>query len=161
MHVMEDLQQIIPDRVKQATLDPRTRQFLLIGAVIFLALLSVTFIALYSHKHVQHDRMTSAPSAQKQSAGPNVCFSGECLDAASWMRHNMKPEVDPCDDFYEFACGGWAEREEIPPERSFVSTRTKLFDSELHSFQTKNLLTVYPVCTFVPYIFFSTTVYNT
>ena len=136
--VMEDLQQIIPDRVRRASLDPRTIQLVLLGVVIFLSILSLTFIGLYSHKHVQHDRVTSAAQAQKQTgSASNVCFSGECLDAAAWMRHNMKPEVNPCDDFYEFACGGWKEREEIPPERNYISVRSKLYQSKYNLYQRR------------------------
>jgi hypothetical protein len=39
-----------------------------------------------------------------------VCQREQCIMAASRMRTSLNPTTDPCNNFYEFACGGWSER---------------------------------------------------
>lgn len=38
----------------------------------------------------------------------------------------MNQTADPCNNFYEFACGGWAEHQSIPPSKA----RTGTFDQQ-------------------------------
>ena len=42
------------------------------------------------------------------------------------MLENINPEVDPCDNFYEYACGGWVKKTVIPEDRSSYSSFTVL-----------------------------------
>lgn len=39
----------------------------------------------------------------------SFCLTKECLRAASDLMYDMDISIDPCDDFYQFACGNWAE----------------------------------------------------
>lgn len=40
----------------------------------------------------------------------------------------MNPEVEPCDDFYDFACGGFLETTSIPDDKTSVNTFTEISD---------------------------------
>lgn len=51
---------------------------------------------------------------------PPLCL---CLEAARLLQ-NMDTSVKPCDNFYQYACGGWLERHVIPE----TSSRHSVFD---------------------------------
>uniref|UniRef100_A0A8C6SV70 Membrane metallo-endopeptidase-like 1 n=1 Tax=Neogobius melanostomus TaxID=47308 RepID=A0A8C6SV70_9GOBI len=51
----------------------------------------------------------------------NVCTTADCVTAAARLLQNMDDSVKPCDNFYQFACGGWLERHVIPETSSHHS----------------------------------------
>lgn len=59
-----------------------------------------------------------------------LCTSQECTLSAAAIIEAMDPSVDPCDDFYQYACGGWLAGNPIPEEASrwsqFNVLRTEL-----------------------------------
>ncbi|XP_066455892.1 phosphate-regulating neutral endopeptidase PHEX [Eleutherodactylus coqui] len=46
------------------------------------------------------------------------CLTPECIEAAASIRNKMNLSVDPCDNFFQFACGGWIETNPIPDDQS-------------------------------------------
>uniref|UniRef100_A0A8C7UJS2 Membrane metallo-endopeptidase-like 1 n=1 Tax=Oncorhynchus mykiss TaxID=8022 RepID=A0A8C7UJS2_ONCMY len=64
-------------------------------------------------------------SGQKYRSGPsNVCTTPECVTSAARLLQNMDATVEPCQNFYQYACGGWLERHVIPE----TSSRHSVFD---------------------------------
>uniref|UniRef100_A0A8C1IWN0 Membrane metallo-endopeptidase-like 1 n=1 Tax=Cyprinus carpio TaxID=7962 RepID=A0A8C1IWN0_CYPCA len=62
------------------------------------------------------------------SADRNICTTPQCVTAAARLLQNMDPSVEPCQDFYQYACGGWIERHVIPETSSLHSVFNILRD---------------------------------
>ncbi|XP_036112837.1 membrane metallo-endopeptidase-like 1 [Molossus molossus] len=54
----------------------------------------------------------------------DTCISPGCVIAAARILQNMDSSKEPCDDFYQYACGGWIRRHVIPE----TSSRYSVFD---------------------------------
>ena len=43
-----------------------------------------------------------------------VCTTESCIQLAALILSNLNQSVHPCDDFYNFSCGGWEATHSIP-----------------------------------------------
>ncbi|XP_043483736.1 neprilysin-2 isoform X2 [Leptopilina heterotoma] len=51
----------------------------------------------------------------------DVCLTPGCINTASRVLEYMDSNVEPCDDFYRFACGNFLENTVIPDDKTAVS----------------------------------------
>jgi hypothetical protein len=58
-----------------------------------------------------------------------VCVTPECSELSQRMLSNIDPSRDPCVSFYDFACGGWMQRNPPPPRRMVHSVMSKMRDN--------------------------------
>uniref|UniRef100_A0A8C9SQU6 Endothelin-converting enzyme 1 n=1 Tax=Scleropages formosus TaxID=113540 RepID=A0A8C9SQU6_SCLFO len=49
---------------------------------------------------------------------PELCLSEACVTVASAVLGALDRSVDPCHDFYNFACGGWVKNNPLPDGKS-------------------------------------------
>ncbi|KAF1535856.1 Neprilysin, partial [Eudyptula albosignata] len=70
--------------------------------VILLAILAITMIVLYA------------------TYDDSLCLDLSCITAARILE-NMDTTAEPCNDFYQYACGGWLKRNVIPETSSRYS----------------------------------------
>ncbi|KFW62287.1 Neprilysin [Pygoscelis adeliae] len=71
--------------------------------VILLAILAITMIVLYA------------------TYDDGVCKTSDCIKSAARILENMDTTAEPCNDFYQYACGGWLKRNVIPETSSRYS----------------------------------------
>ncbi|CAK1588785.1 unnamed protein product [Parnassius mnemosyne] len=58
----------------------------------------------------------------------DVCNTPGCVHTASKLLLNMDEQVDPCDDFYDFACGSFVKNTRIPDDKTSVNTFSIITD---------------------------------
>ncbi|EPQ28571.1 uncharacterized protein PFL1_03875 [Pseudozyma flocculosa PF-1] len=121
------LNDIFAPLAKPHELRPLER-FLIALAAIFL-LLAAVFIGLFAGSQHRLSHRPSAPAPRPAPGNPHhdpptgeVCTSKECVIAASEVLRGIDESVDPCDDFYSFATGGWAKSHPIPGDAGAFGT---------------------------------------
>ncbi|KAL0605194.1 Endothelin-converting enzyme 1 [Plecturocebus cupreus] len=73
--------------------------------------------------------LTSAdPPTSASQRSPSVCLSEACVSVTSSILSSMDPTVDPCQDFFSYACGGWIKANPVPDGHSRWGTFSNLWE---------------------------------
>lgn len=65
-------------------------------------------------------------NANANLTAPQMCNTVDCLRIASEVKRNLNESVDPCNNFFHYACDGWIKENPIPPSETEFGTFFKL-----------------------------------
>merc|ERR1711899_164378 len=94
------------------------------------------------HPGQLHPGLLPSEIVELGSNQKKMCETPGCIGVSHMLLDNMDQSVSPCDDFYQFVCGGFEERVAIPDDRSAWS-QFSVIDKELQQ-QLRALLETPP-----------------
>ncbi|XP_046376734.1 neprilysin-1-like [Haliotis rufescens] len=103
----------------------------LLTAVIFL----VVVIVLASERNNAAPKIENGMTMPSPAPKPAVCLTPDCVATSGRLLGRMNLNADPCDNFYEFACGSWMEKNIIAEDKSANDIFRNLGDSLLIKLQ--------------------------
>lgn len=73
---------------------------------------------------------TNTTESTVRSNGTNICMTKGCIKASALILDLIDEEIDPCENFYEFACGKFLRNTFIPDDKiammSFVQVQEQV-----------------------------------
>lgn len=103
--------------------------FIMTGIFTSIAFIGVVYIFRADSKENSFDELVTTGGAVRRSVAEikfPKCKTKDCQRVRKYVKDSMNMSVDPCDNFYQYACGGWIKRNPIPTTSSSFSTFSKL-----------------------------------
>lgn len=106
----------------------RLEQFLLVlvAALALVVLVLACVIGSRSPSSSTYD-LHFTPFKNDTHPQSGTCLTQACVTVAAALLNAMDHHVDPCQDFYRYACGGWIKSNPIPEGKSIWGTFGKLW----------------------------------
>ncbi|CAG2233724.1 ECE [Mytilus edulis] len=105
---------IVPGLVKHIS-GLKFTELISIIVIFVVSLVCVVFVILFT---------TGKPTVVVEE---NVCVTAACLKSASYVVGNMNKSVDPCKNFYKYACGGFTNNNRLDSETYSKTVYSKLY----------------------------------
>ncbi|KAJ7394660.1 Endothelin-converting enzyme 2 [Desmophyllum pertusum] len=117
------------------------REKLLVGFIAFLLFMFVLLAVVFGFLHAQQARQAHPNSQIKEQRYQYPCVTKECVLTSTDLLNYLDPGIDPCEDFYEYACGGWIKKNPLPNQKEewnqFTKLEEKVISSSARSYKQK------------------------
>ena len=102
------------------------RRMHLVVSVVIIVLLAVacTVLSIFLAKKVHQTPQLSSEKV--------YCMTPECLELSADFARNMNTSLDPCEDFYQHACGSWKKNHPIPSSRNMNDVFYEIDEKNSH-----------------------------
>ncbi|XP_068141142.1 neprilysin-3 isoform X1 [Drosophila tropicalis] len=110
----------------------KTEKWLLITTfVMTLTIFTLLILLLSNGSHEKTKHVLHVQPHQKECPSGNdlPCLNEHCIFASSEILKSIDVTIDPCDDFYGYACNQWIKKNPIPEGKSTWGTFGKLEQS--------------------------------
>lgn len=105
-------------------------------SLVVMSILAI--ILLLALMVVKNSAGNSDTSGGELASNHEVCVSPECVTVAAHIISTLNQSVDPCQDFWQYSCGGWLSTHPVPDDKMSYNTFSVL--AEQNDEVIKNLL---------------------